>query len=335
MKLIADETIPLVREYFDSECELQTRSQTDLTAANLTDVDALIVRSVTPVNQALLNGTAIKLVGTATAGHDHLDTDYLNTAGIDWFSVPGCNAPAVADYVVACLDALTNSGHVFQHKRAAIIGVGHVGRAVAHRLERLGFSLLLCDPPRADREPGFMSTDLAAIANVDLICCHTPLTTDGDYPTKHIIDDAFLSAQQNGTVVLNAGRGGVIEPKALMKHAARLIFCADVYDHESQMTVDTVAPFNIATPHIAGHAIESKARATWMLYQKFAGRFGWPQKPAIEMPVVTEPAPFDVMALSEKMKASLEGNAPQSIDVLRRLHAPRHEQSDVCPFAGT
>lgn len=118
----------------------------------LADADALMVRSVTKVNEALLAGSRIGFVGTATAGTDHVDDARLQRQGIGFSAAPGCNAIAVVEYVFSALMLLAErDGFHLRDKTVGIIGVGNVGSRTDARLKALGVRTLLCDPPRADR----------------------------------------------------------------------------------------------------------------------------------------------------------------------------------------
>jgi erythronate-4-phosphate dehydrogenase len=81
----------------------------DITPAIIEKADGLLVRSVTQVDEALLKGSAVRFVGTATAGIDHLDVVALARLGVQWASAPGSNAIAVVEYV---LSAIAMSGHL-------------------------------------------------------------------------------------------------------------------------------------------------------------------------------------------------------------------------------
>ena len=67
----------------------------------LLDIDILFVRSTTQIDECLLRSTKVKLVGSATAGFDHIDTNYLNSKRIEWFYSPGCNSSSVVHYVMS------------------------------------------------------------------------------------------------------------------------------------------------------------------------------------------------------------------------------------------
>src|SRR5690606_20160554 len=103
MNILVDENIPQGREVFSAYGTVTTFHGRKLTAADVRDADALLVRSITKVDGGLLEGSRVKFVGTATIGVDHIDQDYLRARGIGFSAAPGCNARSVAEYFVAAL----------------------------------------------------------------------------------------------------------------------------------------------------------------------------------------------------------------------------------------
>ena len=103
MLIVADENIPLIEEFFTSFGEIRRLPGRQITRADVHDADVLLVRSVTRVDRELLEGSAVKFVGTCTIGTDHLALDDFEHAGIQWASAPGCNARGVVDYVLGSL----------------------------------------------------------------------------------------------------------------------------------------------------------------------------------------------------------------------------------------
>ena len=103
MKILVDENMPYARELFSRLGEVKAVPGRPIPVAELDDADALMVRSVTKVNESLLGGKPVKFVGTATAGTDHVDDAWLAQAGIGFSAAPGCNAIAVVEYVFSAL----------------------------------------------------------------------------------------------------------------------------------------------------------------------------------------------------------------------------------------
>lgn len=267
-KMVADKNIPYLTEYFADAYELVLRPGRAITAEDVKDADVLLVRSITSVNQALLKDSSVKFVGSMTAGADHLDTAWLDQANIKWCLAQGFNAPPVADYVVSCIAALNKQGLLLSKpKKAAVIGVGSVGRLVSAYLISLGFEVVHCDPIRAEQEADFQSVPLDELKEIDLITLHVPLTKTGNYPTYHFINKDFLQRQKLGCVLINASRGSVINSNDLQQYGSHLHWCFDVWEHEPHIDQAILEEAIIATPHIAGYSIQSKIRGVDMIYK--------------------------------------------------------------------
>lgn len=266
MKIVADAHIPFIQNYFSHIGDLSLIPGRAMTSELVKDADILLVRSVTNVNQSLLKNSRVKFVGSVTAGADHLDTNWLEQAGIAWSVAAGFNAPPVADYVVSVVAALYQEHFSATKKTAAVIGVGNVGRLVVEQLQYLNFDVICCDPLRELNETNFQSTPLNKIENVDLICLHVPLTMEGEYATYHMIDKAFLQRQKPGCVLLNASRGAVIDTNTLLAHGRHLKWCLDVWENEPDINAEALKYATIATPHIAGYSAQGKARGIDMIF---------------------------------------------------------------------
>lgn len=273
MKIVADQKIPFIKELLNPFGDVIQKAGESITQDDLIDATVLLVRTVTPINANLLNNTAVEFVGSATAGHDHMDAQWLNNAGITWAHTPGINATAVAEYVVSCAAYCVTHRLLPEKCRAGIIGVGHAGRAVEKKLTVLGFDVVLNDPPRAAQERHFISTPLEQLDHCDFVCVHTPLTTTGKFPTHHLLDAQFFNRLKPGCVLLNAGRGGVIDSQALLS-ANHVIACLDVWENEPDIDVALLKTATIATPHIAGYSRQAKQRASVEICQRVLTHFG-------------------------------------------------------------
>lgn len=312
-KIVADDQIPLLDELF-AEFVLIKKPGEEIRPADLRDADMLWVRTVTEVNAPLLQNTRVRFVGTATAGYDHLDIDWLNQHGIAWGCALGANAVAVAEYVWCVVAALRTRGQLQGNRlRAGVIGVGHVGSQVARYLKQMGFQVILNDPPRAEQEPGFHSQPLLEFADLDLICVHTALTRVGRFPSYHLLDDAFFQRQKPGTVVINASRGAVIDTQVLLRQSA-LSLCLDVWENEPNISLELLRRALIATPHIAGYSIDAKRRASLELYRQAQKFFGLPDKniETILSPSKDALTIFNPLEYTEKMRTLLLENPAEA-----------------------
>ena len=265
MKIVADENMPLVAELCGPFGDVVTAPGRAIDRALVADADVLLVRSVTRVGGALLAGSRVRFVGSATIGTDHLDLSWLAAQGITWANAPGCNAVAVADYVVAALCACDPD---WLGKTVAIVGCGNVGAGLYRRLRNLGVDCLCYDPfLTPGGELPLVAFD--RVLDADILCLHTPLTRDGPHPTWHLFDADLLGRLKPGALVLNAGRGEVVDNAALLAQLEnnRLRAVLDVWEGEPRICRDLLARVAIGTPHIAGYSLEGRLRGTLRVHE--------------------------------------------------------------------
>lgn len=287
MKILVDENMPYARELFARLGEVKAVPGRPIPVAELDDADALMVRSVTKVNGPLLDGKGVRFVGTATAGTDHVDQDYLHQAGIAFSAAPGCNAIAVVEYVFSALLMLAErDGFELTDRTVGIVGVGNVGGRLQKRLEALGVRTLLCDPPRADNgEPGDFQPLDKLVEEADILTFHTPLYKDGPYKTWHLADEALISRLKPGAILINACRGAVVDNAALLKcldAGQKLSTVLDVWEPEPDLNVALLDKVDIGTAHIAGYTLEGKARGTTQVFEAYSAFIGKPQQIALD-----------------------------------------------------
>ncbi|REG85750.1 4-phosphoerythronate dehydrogenase [Marinomonas pollencensis] len=275
--------MPNVAALFTPFAEVELVNGRALTNEQVKHADALLVRSVTKVNEALLAGSNVRFVGSATIGVDHIDTEYLCQQGIHFTSAPGCNAAAVADYVLSALGYLSLTKNLsWLGKKVGIIGYGNVGKTVYQRFQGLGCDVCVYDPYKEQEvkvdAPNFVSLD--AVLRCAVISLHAPFTTTGAYPTQGMISAEQLSAVTAGTTIISAGRGGVIDEAALVdlhdRLAGQLNLVLDVWRGEPEIDLTTLSIADIATPHIAGYSKQGREKGTWMVYQAFCHFFDMP-----------------------------------------------------------
>ncbi|HCD7251181.1 TPA: 4-phosphoerythronate dehydrogenase PdxB [Citrobacter farmeri] len=352
MKILVDENMPYARELFSRLGEVKAVPGRPIPVAELDDADALMVRSVTKVNASLLEGKAIKFVGTATAGTDHVDENWLKLAGIGFSAAPGCNAIAVVEYVFSSLLMLAErDGFALRDRTVGIVGVGNVGGRLQARLEALGIRTLLCDPPRADRgdEGDFRSLD-ELVREADVLTFHTPLFKEGPYKTLHLADEALLSRLKPGAILINACRGAVVDNTALLARlnaGQELSVVLDVWEGEPDLNVDLLHKVDVGTAHIAGYTLEGKARGTTQVFEAWSAFIGREQHvaldtllPAPEFGRITLHGPLDQPALKRLVHlvydvrrddAPLRNVAgiPGEFDKLRKNYLERREWSSL------
>ncbi|KMQ74742.1 4-phosphoerythronate dehydrogenase PdxB [Marinobacter subterrani] len=282
MLIVADENIPLLDEFFGDIGEIRRVAGRSMTAGDLRDADVLLVRSVTRVNRELLDGSRVRFVGTATIGTDHVDLDWLERQGIRFSAAPGCNANSVAEYVLSVLSLYAEKRGLddWSQLTVGIVGVGNVGGELARRLKRLGFDVRLCDPPRAESEDqGSAFVTLAQAMKCDVVTLHTPLTRQGSHPTFHMVGQQALDGLGESQLLINSGRGEVIDSAALLTRLGRghaPTVALDVWEQEPRVDPGLLDQVWLATPHIAGYSLEGKVQGTEMIYRALSRSLGLP-----------------------------------------------------------
>ena len=298
MKILADQNMPLVEEYFADLGGVTRFDGRNARPEQIEDVDILLTRSVTKVNAELLQyAKKLKFVGTATIGTDHIDTELLDSKEIAFSSAPGCNAIAVAEYVISTLYAYAQETSTsLIGKTLGIVGVGNIGQCLREKLQGSGINLLLCDPIKFENgelEEHIELDDL--LAHSDIVSFHVPLVKTGKHKTQHLIDSARIAKLKENMLVINACRGEVIDNQALLEAlqaGKQLELVLDVWENEPNILTELLPFVRYSSVHIAGHTLEGKARGTQMLYQKVCELLNIPVEKKLRdflpKPVITE-----------------------------------------------
>lgn len=360
MLIVADENIPLLESFFGDIGEIRRVSGRTMSAEDVRLADILLVRSVTRVGRELLEGSRVRFVGTATIGTDHVDLEWLQQNGICFAVAPGCNATSVAGYVLSVLSLHAERQGIsdWSQMSVGIVGAGNVGQTLADKLEKLGFTTRLCDPPRAeaaDENPEqFVSLDEALAC--DVVTLHTPLTREQKHATYHMLGEEQLARLGSDQLLINSGRGEVIDTRALL---ARLeqdsapTVALDVWEQEPAVHPGLVSQAWLATPHIAGYSLEGKVQGTEMIYQalnrylglpvrKKAGQF-LPEPALSKMSFTSSSDEHEVIRIAlracydprrddARLRASMSGTPEQravEFDQLRRNYPVRRECSSL------
>ncbi|WP_237045061.1 4-phosphoerythronate dehydrogenase PdxB [Aquipseudomonas alcaligenes] len=321
MQIVADENIPLLDEFFAGFGTLHRHPGRAIDRAALGDAEVLLVRSVTRVDRALLEGSKVRFVGTCTIGTDHLDLDYFAAAGIAWSSAPGCNARGVVDYVLGCLLALgERTGRRLPELTYGVVGAGQVGGRLVEVLRGLGWDVRVCDPPRRAAEGGDFVELAEILRECDVLSLHTPL----DASTRHLIGAEQLRALRPGAWLINASRGAVLDNAALkaqLRGGAGLQVALDVWEGEPQVDPELAALCQIATPHIAGYSLDGKLRGTAQIYQAYCRTMGLAEQ--VQLDELLPPAWLGELSLHED--AAIDWALAT---LCRAVYDPRRDDAD-------
>lgn len=322
MKILIDENMPYAESLFCQLGEVILKPGRTLTADDLIDIDALMIRSVTNVDERLLTkANRLKFVGTATAGMDHVDQALLAERGIFFTAAPGCNKVGVAEYVFSVLMVLAQQqGFSVFDKTVGIIGAGQVGTYLAECLTGLGIKVLLNDPPKQAQGDSREFTPLPTLLEkADVITLHTPITRDGEWPTHHLINESVLQRLRGDQILINAARGPVVDNEALKARLQQhdgFTAALDVFEFEPQVDLSLLPLLAFATPHVAGYGLEGKARGTTMVfnrYSEFLGQAFW-ANPSSLLPV----APIPEVTLNRRWDEATLLNLTQLVYDVRR-----------------
>ena len=262
-----DDAVWGFKEIFSDFGEIVTLPGRQIDRQSLLDCDILIVRSRTRVNKELLQGTKVTFVGSTVAGLDHIDEAHLYENNITFASAQGCNANAVAEYVIS---AISNLAHDYSfdlsNKTLGIIGVGNVGSRLDFKAKKLGITTLLNDPPRQEIEGKENFLDLNAVLSADIVTFHTPLTFSGSHPTYNLLGSHNFELITQDSIVINTARGGIID-ESLWENTITKANIIDCWEEEPNINTKLQNTAYWATPHIAGHSIDAKFMGSYMIYK--------------------------------------------------------------------
>lgn len=319
--IVVDRDIPFLAGVFENWFDVRYLAGREITADDVRGAVALVIRTRTRCDAALLEGSSVRLIATATIGTDHIDLPFCATRGITVASAPGCNAAAVAQYVAVALHALD-----LDHpgRTLGIIGVGHVGTKVAEAARRAGLRVLLNDPPRAAAEGLAAFTPLPALlAQSDIVTLHIPLWPEN----RNFADASFFAAMKPGASFINASRGEVLDEEALLAARGRLDkVVLDVWKHEPDINRTLLAAADIATPHIAGYSIQGKINGTQAVVRAVGESFGIVPLQHFEIRDVDLPEePYDIFADDTALRRD-----PDTFESLRSNY--RYRDDRLMPF---
>ena len=358
MQFVVDEEIPFGRDAFSHLGSVTLLPGRAMTREALREAHALIVRSVTKVDTTLLADTNVQFVGTATTGVEHIDREYLAARDIGFAAALGCNANAVAEYVLAALLVTAHAkGLVLSGKTLGIIGAGRIGSLVAAKAPALGLRTLLHDPPLARATGDQRYRPLSEILRADFMTLHVPLTLDGPDATFHLIGTDELARMATSSILINTARGEVVDNAALLEALTGGTIggaVMDVWEREPSIDWDLLNHVTLGTPHVAGYSSDAKINGTVMMYHTCCRFWGiepsWsppPDLPTTLAPVTVPHLAFDAdgkdfqtlahdiittlydlpgdHARMQDVLAVPEPLRPQAFDLLRRDYPHRRE----------
>ena len=357
MLIVADSKIPFLKGVFEPYADIRYLDPGEIMPETVRDADALIVRTRTKCDAALLEHSRVSMIATATIGMDHIDANWCSRQGIQCCNAAGCNAASVAQHMTSALLRISlRHGVDLRGKTIGIVGCGHVGTKVAAAASMLGMNVLVNDPPRAEREgnAGFVTLEQIQ-CEADFITFHVPLqgAEYGPYRTEHLVDADFFRGLKRKPFFFNTSRGDVVVESALKEAITEGRISGavlDVWHNEPDIDRELLSLVDFATPHIAGYSADGKANGTAMAVRAVAKHFGIvplldffpagipePQNPVITLdPASPHPladavfASYDVAADDAALRA-----APERFEALRGSYRVRREFPACTVRSGT
>ena len=275
MLIVADSKIPYLKGVLEPCANVRHLDPREITPETVRDADALIIRTRTKCDAALLEHSRVSVIATATIGIDHINLDWCGKRGIVCRNAAGCNAASVAQYMTSALLRVSLRHNVdLRGKSLGVVGCGHVGSKVAAAAYALGMNVLVNDPPRARREGPSGFVTLETIQNeADFVTFHVPLTQAGPDRTEHLADETFFRGLKRKPFFFNTSRGDVVDEPALKKAIIEGQISGavlDVWHNEPEIDRELLSLVDFATPHIAGYSADGKANGTAMAVEVVA-----------------------------------------------------------------
>lgn len=328
-KIIIDDNIPYIKGRLEPVAEVEYVDQFGFTPEKVHDADAMIIRTRTQCNEALLKGSNVKIIATATIGMDQIDIPWCKDNGIKIANSPGCNAPAVAQYVWS---SLLREGFDPGKHTLGVVGSGNVGSIVANWGRMMGARILISDPPRQEQGiPDDYAPLDEIMAECDAVTLHTPLIKDGKHPSYHLISGKEISLMKPGAILVNAARGPVLDTNALLPilKERNLKLVIDTWEGEPDLNRELLDMAEIATFHIAGYSRQGKERATRMVLEEMEKFFGFCVDKSNLAPAYIYPKSITASEIIESYDPMIDTEAlrkaPEDFDLLRRNYNYREE----------
>lgn len=284
--ILVDKDIPFLDDFIPESVKLvrfdPLKDWTVIPKETRDSCRAILVRTVSKIDAHHFDVCLfpiLQFVGTASAGYDHVDVEYLQSHGIHFSDAGGANAQAVGEYVASVIVQWSLvSGHSLDGCSIGVVGYGHTGSAVGTILSKLGCKIIAHDPPKVLREALFKSSAIDEVLKCDVITFHVPLTEKSEFPTRYWMDEDKLS-RFSGHLLINAARGGIVSERSLVdwvKKDSNKRFVLDVWENEPYLDKNVADHAWISTPHIAGYSIQSKRNATRMVLKSMCEYFKIP-----------------------------------------------------------
>jgi D-3-phosphoglycerate dehydrogenase len=255
----------------------------------ISNYDVLIVRSGTKVTKEIIEkGENLKIIGRAGVGLDNIDVEAATEYGIIVMNAPEGNTISAAEHTIALIFSLARNipianqtlkngkwekkkfvGTELYGKTLGIIGLGRIGKRVAHLAKSIGMKVIGYDPyvnEEEIREIGITMVNFEGVLKqADILTFHLPLTEE----TYHMISDKAFEIMKDGVMIVNCARGGIIDEEALVRYlkngkikgAALDVFEKEPIEKSPLFEFENV----IVTPHLGASTKEAQINVACQL----------------------------------------------------------------------
>ena len=257
------------------------------------DMDALIVRNNTLVNETILAASKqLKVIGRLGVGLNNINVELCKKKNITIIPATGANTVSVAEYVISCMLLLSRKvfnatksviagdwprtkfmhGLELYNQTLGIIGLGSIGKAVATRAKSFDMNIISYDPLIKETSSEFSYIQMKSLEEIftqsDIITLHIPLNAD----TKNLINKDKIQLMKKGSILINTSRGEVVDENALIASLKSHHLggaALDVFNQEP-LTKENANKFKdisnlICTPHISGLSEQANKRVSSMI----------------------------------------------------------------------
>ena len=270
------------------EVTVYERTRREEIAGRAADADIVLTNKVVMDREMMALLPRLKYIGVLATGYNVVDIEAAREKDIIVTNVPAYSTESVAQTVFAHLLTVTNrTEHYAQQNRLGrwaenrdfcywdteltelagktmgIVGLGHIGRRVAEIALAFGMQVKAMTSKKAEELPaGIQKTELQSLlATSDVVSLHCPLTEG----TRHLIHRETLRLMKPSAILINTGRGPLVDDEALaeaLNEGQLRAYCADVVTEEPPKADHPLlhAPNAFITPHIAWATVEARKR---------------------------------------------------------------------------
>ena len=265
----------------------------------ISDYQGIVLRSRLIIDAEILkNANQLEFILRSGSGMENIDVEYAKSKNIACFNSPEGNADAVGEHTIGLMLSLLNKitianlqvkngiwkreenrGLELKSRCVGLLGYGHMGKAVAKRLQSFGCDTLFMDPLQETDAHAKKAQEKEFFEKVEILSLHTNYLASN----FHLVDHAFIQRMKNSFILINTARGKIVNTEALIKalDSGKIIAAGldvnEFENHHFQHDAGTFHPLLqklseypqvIITPHVAGWTTESYFKLSAVLAEK-------------------------------------------------------------------